>query len=44
MKCDSFMQVLNQVCALVDDSVRDPIVLSIFHASLAGLGTHLIFC
>ncbi|XP_057525392.1 protein unc-13 homolog isoform X2 [Amaranthus tricolor] len=28
--------VLNQVCGLVDDSVRDPVVLSIFHASLEG--------
>ncbi|KNA18539.1 hypothetical protein SOVF_069820 isoform A [Spinacia oleracea] len=28
--------VLNQICGSIDDAVRDPLVLSIFHASLEG--------
>lgn len=28
--------VLNQICVLVEDTIRDPVVLRIFHASLEG--------
>lgn len=33
--------MLNQICGSIDDAVRDPLVLSIFHASLVRSGAQL---